>query len=177
MKRPQEIIVLVTLVLAVILIAYKASHPVLPDADTLSQIATKASFSDKGGESGPYVPLILFQQAGWVATLLLLPVGIVFLKNRSISRRLKRKQEKSVRLYRHTLSKSLSQRLLSAFPTLTAYELSLCDLLLNNHTSKEIATQLNINPGSVNTARYRLRKKLQVPPDMELTVFLHQFKP
>ncbi len=177
MKRPQEVILLITVVLAVMLMAYKASHPVLPDADTLSQIATEASHSNNAGESGPYVPFILFQQAGWVATLLLLPVGIVFLKNRSISRRLKRKQEQSVRLYRHSHSRSLSQRLLSAFPTLTAYELSLCDLLLNNRTSKEIATQLNITPASVNTARYRLRKKLQVPSDMELTVFLHQYKP
>ena len=47
-------------------------------------------------------------------------------------------------------------------PELTHYELRLCGYMESNLTTKEIATILNIQPGSVKKAKQRLRKKLQL---------------
>lgn len=58
------------------------------------------------------------------------------------------------------------------FPDLTEKELKLCSLLLLELSSKEIATLLNISSGSVDMSRYRLRKKLNIPPDKSISVFL-----
>lgn len=54
------------------------------------------------------------------------------------------------------------QSLKAKFPALTSHELRICCLLKINLTSKEIGSFLNITPASVNTARYRLRKKLGI---------------
>ncbi len=48
------------------------------------------------------------------------------------------------------------------YPTLTSNELKLCALLKLNMNLKEAATVMGISPESVKTARYRLRKKLEL---------------
>ena len=63
-------------------------------------------------------------------------------------------------------------RLRLKFPTLSTTEIKLCLLLLENLSSKEIANKLNVNHSSVNTSRYRIRKKLMVPKQQDLTAFL-----
>jgi DNA-binding CsgD family transcriptional regulator len=70
------------------------------------------------------------------------------------------------------LDQQFSARLLLAHPGLTPYEIKLCTLLWKNHSSKEIAGALNITIGSVNTARYRLRKKLTLPREIDLIIYL-----
>ncbi|MEL6670587.1 MAG: tetratricopeptide repeat protein [Bacteroidota bacterium] len=59
-----------------------------------------------------------------------------------------------------------------AFPTLTANEIKLVTLMKMNLSSKEMATILNITPESVNKARYRLRKKMNLPTDQNLQDFI-----
>ncbi|MCH4552435.1 LuxR C-terminal-related transcriptional regulator [Aestuariibaculum lutulentum] len=63
----------------------------------------------------------------------------------------------------------------SKHPDLTSYELNLCTLMRINLSSKDIATVLNITPSSVNTSRYRLRKKLNLEKDNELKSYLKAF--
>lgn len=55
---------------------------------------------------------------------------------------------------------------------LSSAELRLAMLLRLNLSSKEIAPVLRVTPDSVRVARYRLRKKLPIPPKQELVNFL-----
>ncbi len=58
------------------------------------------------------------------------------------------------------------------FPDLTENEKRLATLLRLNFSTKEIATFMNISPKSVEIARYRLRKKLDLKAGENMTQFL-----
>lgn len=60
-------------------------------------------------------------------------------------------------------------------PDLTSSELKLCAYLRMNLSSKEIAQLMNITLKGVEVARYRLRKKLAINPDVNLHTYLLQF--
>lgn len=62
--------------------------------------------------------------------------------------------------------------LVEKFPDLTDNEKRLAILIRLSFASKEIATLMNITPKSVEIARYRLRKKLQLKERENLTEFL-----
>ncbi len=57
-------------------------------------------------------------------------------------------------------------------PSLTPNDLRLCAYLRLNLSSKEIAPLLNISPRSVEVKRYRLRKKMDLPHDSNLTNYI-----
>jgi ligand-binding sensor domain-containing protein/DNA-binding CsgD family transcriptional regulator len=57
-------------------------------------------------------------------------------------------------------------------PTLTPNELKLCAHLRMNLTTKDIAQLMNISVRGVEISRYRLRKKLQIPTEMNLFDYL-----
>ena len=57
-------------------------------------------------------------------------------------------------------------------PILTPNDLRLCAYLRLNLSSKEIAPLLNISPRSVEVKRYRLRKKMQLNHDANLTNYI-----
>ena len=59
-------------------------------------------------------------------------------------------------------------------PDLTNQERRLAALLRLNLSSKEISGILNISPKSVDQSRYRLRKKLDLDKDINLSTFLNQ---
>lgn len=61
------------------------------------------------------------------------------------------------------------------FPNLTPSELKLCAYLHMNLGSKEIAQHLKISVRGVEISRYRLRKKLQIPTEINLFDFLLEF--
>lgn len=63
-------------------------------------------------------------------------------------------------------------QLLVLHPELTPYDLKLCQLVRLNLSSKEMAAMLNIAPASVNTARYRLRKRLRLRENQDLNKYL-----
>lgn len=54
------------------------------------------------------------------------------------------------------------------YPLLSANELKLCAYLRMNLSSKEIAQLMNISVRGVEISRYRLRKKLQIPTEVNL---------
>lgn len=59
---------------------------------------------------------------------------------------------------------------------LSANDLKICSLIRLNMNIKETAAILGISPESVKTARYRLRKKLQLSPDQEILNYLLQLE-
>ncbi|HPH46335.1 MAG TPA: triple tyrosine motif-containing protein [Chryseolinea sp.] len=63
-------------------------------------------------------------------------------------------------------------QLKSTFPDLTSKELQLCAFVRMNLTNKEIASILNISVRGVETARYRLRKRLGMSQEQDMTAFL-----
>lgn len=67
---------------------------------------------------------------------------------------------------------NFNQTLYQITPNLTANELKLSAFLRLNLSSKEISKLLNITPESVNKARYRLRKKLQLSAKVDLSTFI-----
>lgn len=66
------------------------------------------------------------------------------------------------------------KRLKEKYPKLTNNDIRLCSYLRMNFTSKEIAQLLNISTRAVEISRYRLRKKLSLEHDINLTDFLMQ---
>lgn len=67
------------------------------------------------------------------------------------------------------------QRLKASYPELTSSDLRLCAYLRLNLSSKEIAPLLNISVRGVEERRYRLRKRLQLSSDQNLTEFILSF--
>lgn len=67
---------------------------------------------------------------------------------------------------------SFFKKLKAKHPELVPNDLKLCAFLHMNMSSKEMASLLNISLRGVEIRRYRLRKKLNIPHDMNLTEFL-----
>ncbi|HYF69532.1 MAG TPA: triple tyrosine motif-containing protein, partial [Ohtaekwangia sp.] len=65
-------------------------------------------------------------------------------------------------------------QLKSTFPDLTPKELQLCAFVRMNLTNKEIASILNISVRGVETARYRLRKRLGMTQEDDMGRFLEK---
>lgn len=162
----------VILFVLAILVALRQDN--IPDEETLELVALDKSHSDQELERRQYLNLLMFQQTGLVFALVIVPLAVSYYQNRQVFKR--HRLRKVVKLERQSAAReiSLSGRLLEKYPNLTAHELSLCKLLYRGISSKEIAIELNISPSSVNTARYRLRKRLRVPGSEELVAFLHK---
>jgi len=67
---------------------------------------------------------------------------------------------------------SFFKKLKAQHPDLVPNDLKLCAYLRMNMSSKEMSSLLNITLRGVEIRRYRLRKKLEVPHDKNLTEFL-----
>jgi DNA-binding CsgD family transcriptional regulator len=70
---------------------------------------------------------------------------------------------------------NLFKNLKDQYPDLTPRELSLCAYLRMNISTKEIASLMNISPRGVEISRYRIRKKLKLEHDANLTEFMMKF--
>jgi AraC family chitin signaling transcriptional activator len=68
--------------------------------------------------------------------------------------------------------KKFLNKIKAKHPELTPNDLRLCAYLRLNLSSKEIAPLLNISPRSVEVKRYRLRKKMILPHDANLTHYI-----
>ena len=66
-------------------------------------------------------------------------------------------------------------RIKSSYPNLTPKELRLCAYLRLNISSKEIAPLMNISVRGVEICRYRVRKKLEIDRDTNMTSFIINF--
>jgi DNA-binding CsgD family transcriptional regulator len=75
-----------------------------------------------------------------------------------------------------SINKNFYSKIKQAFPEISLNELKICALIKMNLSIKEMASILNISPDSVKTARYRLRKKLQLNTEDNLTEFILNLK-
>ncbi|WP_462248788.1 tetratricopeptide repeat protein [Ekhidna sp.] len=64
-------------------------------------------------------------------------------------------------------------KILEREPSLTGNDLKLCALSKMNFSIKEISEMMGISTESVKTARYRLKKKLELPGEMSINDFLN----
>ncbi|RLD90288.1 MAG: inorganic phosphate transporter [Bacteroidetes bacterium] len=85
------------------------------------------------------------------------------------------RDRESFQMHLEEHNSNFMHRLSEAYPGMTENEKRLATLLRMNLSSKEIASILNISPKSVEMNRYRLRKKLQIPPKENLTQFIRKF--
>lgn len=76
--------------------------------------------------------------------------------------------EQQFKLVHHDFIRRLSER----YPTLTPMELKVGALLRMNLSTKEIAALLYQSPRSVESYRYRLRRKIEIPSSANLATFL-----
>jgi len=82
------------------------------------------------------------------------------------------KQWQVFNLHVEQVYEELFKKLKDQYPDLTPRELSLCAYLRMNISSKEIATLMNISARGVEISRYRIRKKLRLERDGNLTEFM-----
>ena len=92
------------------------------------------------------------------------------------------RKKRTYQSYRYKLTESLNRnfkdglnfqdRLYIKYDNLTPNDLLIAEMLLDGFSSKEISGELNISQASANTARYRLRKKLQLSHETDLLLFL-----
>jgi hypothetical protein len=66
-------------------------------------------------------------------------------------------------------------RLKNKYPELTQAELRHCAYIKLQMFTSEIAQMLNIDNKSVQASRYRIKKKMQLPPEVDLKKFLEDF--
>ncbi len=78
-------------------------------------------------------------------------------------------------IYFDEVHSDFSMRFKATFRNITPQDLKLCAYLRLNMNSKDIANLMNISVRSVETNRYRLRKKLNLPHDTNLTDFILDF--
>jgi DNA-binding CsgD family transcriptional regulator len=74
--------------------------------------------------------------------------------------------------YFESVNKNFYTRLKQKYPEISSNDLKICALIKLNLSIKEMASILNISPDSVKTARHRLRKKLQLSTEENLTDFI-----
>ncbi|MDO5968356.1 tetratricopeptide repeat protein [Flavivirga aquimarina] len=67
---------------------------------------------------------------------------------------------------------NVCEELLKINPKLVNTELSLCAMIWLNFSSKDIATYTFVQPKTVQTKKYRLRKKLKIPSDKNIYSWL-----
>jgi DNA-binding CsgD family transcriptional regulator len=71
-----------------------------------------------------------------------------------------------------SVNKNFNSKILSIYNDISPNDLKLCALIKLNLSIKEMASILNISADSVKTARYRLRKKLNLQTEDNLTTFM-----
>lgn len=102
---------------------------------------------------------------------------VVITKMAVIKKRIKKEidsqqQEKLFETYFEDVHAEFFKRLKEQFPHLTPNDLKLCAYIRMNVLTKEIAALLNISYRGVEISRYRLRKKLDLSRDVNLSSFL-----
>ena len=66
-------------------------------------------------------------------------------------------------------------KILEVAPTLVLTELQLCAYLRLNFSTKEIAIYTKSSVESINQKKYRLRKKMNIPPGEDINIWMSKF--
>lgn len=81
----------------------------------------------------------------------------------------------SFRIHFEQVHKGFFENLLRKYPDLTPNDLKICALMRLQLETKEMASILDISPESAKVARHRLRKKLNLSNEQNLTSFLASY--
>ncbi len=93
--------------------------------------------------------------------------------NKTINKEIDNKQQNQLfETYFDEVHQEFFEKLKQQYPQLSPREMRLSAYIKMNLTSKEIAALLNITDRGVEISRYRLRKKLNLPRETNLSVFL-----
>ena len=93
---------------------------------------------------------------------------------RGLDRNLKLSQDWDLfKKYFEDVNKEFYAKLKAVNYEITVSEMRLAALVKLKMNIKETASVLNLEPTSVKTARYRLKKKLNIPPDTDLSDFIN----
>lgn len=79
-------------------------------------------------------------------------------------------------MYFDQVDKNFINSIIEKHPDLTRNDLRLCGLLRLNLSSKEIASLLNISIRGVEKGRYRLKKRMELSSDTDLSTYVLNFK-
>lgn len=77
-----------------------------------------------------------------------------------------------IKLYFEKVHPEFFERLKNAHPDLSITELKLCAYTKMNLNGKEISRLLNINPTSVQVSRYRLKRKMGIPQEVNFSDYI-----
>ena len=80
-----------------------------------------------------------------------------------------------LKMHFDTIHSGFFARLKNKYPELTQSELRHCTYIKLQMFTSEIAQMLNIDNKSVQASRYRIKKKMQLPQDVDLKNFLEDF--
>jgi len=78
------------------------------------------------------------------------------------------------KLYFEQINSSFFTKLRSINPDLTTHDLRLCALIKLNLNIKETAAVLNLSPNSIKSARYKLRKRLDLRTEVDLSEYIQE---
>ena len=174
LRNKQSIIIIFIIFIGLVYLIYGINMKNEIDAESWTVIEEQYSTSQSEFEKRQLMILIMFQQVGLVLGIFLIPLSILIYHLRSSYMRLLRRMKRGFKISPLTDERPFIQKLLRSFPILTVNDTRLCQLLMDGLSSKQIALELNITPSSVNTARYRLRKKMNLRTDEDLITFLYQ---
>jgi DNA-binding CsgD family transcriptional regulator len=79
-----------------------------------------------------------------------------------------------IKLYFEKVHPEFFEKLKTEYPDLSVNELKFCAYTKMNLNGKEISRLLNINPSSVQVSRYRLKRKMGLPEDVNFTDYILQ---
>ena len=74
--------------------------------------------------------------------------------------------------YFNIIYDGLLDKLKSSYPGISKTDMKICVYTKLNLSTKEIADIMNISARSVEMARYRLRKRLELPPGEDIAAFV-----
>lgn len=94
--------------------------------------------------------------------------------NSLITQNLQQKDDsEDFQIHADKLNREFVIKLNQKFPHLTPKEVQLCILLKLNLSTKEIASMRYVTPRAIKVARYRLRKKLNLPLEGNISEYLN----
>ncbi|WP_159447473.1 helix-turn-helix domain-containing protein [Moheibacter sediminis] len=85
------------------------------------------------------------------------------------------KDEQAFNVAFHAQFPDFYEKLLAVNPKLVESEIKFCTFLKLKLSTKEIAQIQNIEPATVKNKKNRIRKRLNIPPDVELYYFFNKF--
>jgi len=95
--------------------------------------------------------------------------------NSLITQNIQQKEDsEDFQIHADKLNREFVIKLNQVFPNLTANEIQLCVLLKLNLSTKEIASIRHVTPRAIKVARYRLRKKLNLPAEGNISKYLNK---